>query len=164
MNLNDDVVYRCLRRVPLHQLHPGRSRGLVCHHDRLHRPPPDVWDVVIFRIPLQMSANRPAKIDRPMTSGYGVDGIDSACRQSTVRNKHLLRTAMGQPSQWRSAARHPWLEKISTERDVYSRFRPGVAMRSRLCAKRRHHIWGEPDVLGERIESRFAIGRHLFRL
>ena len=25
MNLNDDVVYRCLRLGPLHQRHPGRS-------------------------------------------------------------------------------------------------------------------------------------------
>src|SRR3546814_329072 len=37
MNLNDDVVYRCLRLGPLHQRHPGRSRSLVRHHDRLHR-------------------------------------------------------------------------------------------------------------------------------
>src|SRR5262245_25957791 len=42
MNLNDNVVYRCLRLGSLHQLHPGRSRGLVRHHDRLHRPPPCV--------------------------------------------------------------------------------------------------------------------------
>ena len=42
MNLNDDVVDRCLRLGPLHQRHPGRSRSLVRHHDRLHRPPPCV--------------------------------------------------------------------------------------------------------------------------
>src|SRR5215467_5699961 len=42
MNLNDDVVYRCLRLGPLHQLHPGRSRSLLRHHDRLHRSPPRV--------------------------------------------------------------------------------------------------------------------------
>jgi hypothetical protein len=42
MNLNNDVVYRCLRLGPLHQLHPGRSRSLISHHDRLHRPPPCV--------------------------------------------------------------------------------------------------------------------------
>src|SRR5438552_3545804 len=48
MNLNDDVVYRCLRLGPLHQLHPGRSRSLIRHHYRLHRPPPRVWYVVIF--------------------------------------------------------------------------------------------------------------------
>src|SRR5262249_24262832 len=36
MNLNDDVVYRCLRLGPLHQLPPGRSRSLVRHHARLH--------------------------------------------------------------------------------------------------------------------------------
>jgi len=28
MNLNDDVVYRCLRLGPLHRDHPGRSRSL----------------------------------------------------------------------------------------------------------------------------------------
>ncbi len=36
MNLNDDVVYRRLRLGPLHQLHPGLSRGLVRYNDRLH--------------------------------------------------------------------------------------------------------------------------------
>jgi len=36
MNLNDDVVYRCLRLGPLHQRHPGRSRGLIRHHNRPH--------------------------------------------------------------------------------------------------------------------------------
>jgi hypothetical protein len=36
MNLNDDVVYRCLRLGALHQRHPGRSRSLFRHHDRLH--------------------------------------------------------------------------------------------------------------------------------
>jgi hypothetical protein len=40
MNLNNDIVYRRLRLGPLHQLHPGRSCGLVRHNDRLHRPPP----------------------------------------------------------------------------------------------------------------------------
>jgi hypothetical protein len=40
MNLNDDIVYRCLRLGPLHQRHPRGSRSLVRHHDRLHRPPP----------------------------------------------------------------------------------------------------------------------------
>src|SRR6185312_15807921 len=43
MNLNDDVVYRCLRLGPLHQLHSGRSRSLLRHRYRLHRPPPCVW-------------------------------------------------------------------------------------------------------------------------
>src|SRR5215217_4214744 len=36
MNLNDDIVYRCLRLGPLRQLHPGSSRILVRHHNRLH--------------------------------------------------------------------------------------------------------------------------------
>jgi hypothetical protein len=33
MNLNDDVVDRCLRLGPLHQLHPGRSRRQVRYHN-----------------------------------------------------------------------------------------------------------------------------------
>jgi hypothetical protein len=77
MNLNDDVVYRCLRLGPLRQLHPGRSRSLVRYHDRLHHLPPGVWDFVIFRIPLQMRENRTAKIDGPMTFGYRIDATDS---------------------------------------------------------------------------------------
>src|SRR5215472_10626158 len=57
MNLNNDIAVvrareagerRPLRLGPLHQLHPGRSRSLVRHHYRLHRPPPCVWYVVIF--------------------------------------------------------------------------------------------------------------------
>src|SRR5246500_1970018 len=36
MNLNDDVVYRCRRLGPPHQLYPGRARGLIRHHNRLH--------------------------------------------------------------------------------------------------------------------------------
>src|SRR5215469_3350926 len=36
MNLNDDIVYRCPWLGPLHQLHAGRSRGLIRHHYRLH--------------------------------------------------------------------------------------------------------------------------------
>jgi hypothetical protein len=57
-----------------------------------------VWDFVIFRIPLQMSENGAAKIDDPMTFGYGIDATDSACKKSTVRNKHLLLTPKGRPS------------------------------------------------------------------
>jgi hypothetical protein len=36
MDLNDDVVQGRGRLGPLRQRHPGRSRGLVRHHDRLH--------------------------------------------------------------------------------------------------------------------------------
>src|SRR5437899_8788385 len=51
MNLNNDIAVvrareagerRPLRLGPLHQLHPGRSRSLVRHHDRLHRSTPRV--------------------------------------------------------------------------------------------------------------------------
>src|SRR5260370_35419156 len=42
MHRTDDVVYRCLRLGPLHELHPGRSGSLIRYHDRLHRPPPCV--------------------------------------------------------------------------------------------------------------------------
>jgi hypothetical protein len=40
MNLNNDVVYRRFRLGPLHQRHPGRSRSLIRHHNRLHQAPP----------------------------------------------------------------------------------------------------------------------------
>src|SRR5436305_14800527 len=36
--------------------------------------------LVIFTIPLQMSENRTAKIDGPMTFGDGIDATDSACK------------------------------------------------------------------------------------
>jgi hypothetical protein len=39
-----------------------------------------VWDVVIFRILLQMSKNRTAKIDGLMTFGDGIDATDTACK------------------------------------------------------------------------------------
>src|SRR5262247_2971713 len=44
MNPNDDVVYRCWRLGPLHQLHPGRSRSLVRHNDCLHGKRRSDWD------------------------------------------------------------------------------------------------------------------------
>jgi hypothetical protein len=45
-----------------------------------------VWDVVIFQIPLKMSENTTAKIDGPITFGYGTDATEPACKKSTVRN------------------------------------------------------------------------------
>jgi hypothetical protein len=78
MNLNDDVVDRCLRLGPFHEPHPGGSRSLVRYDDCLHRPPPCVWYVVIFRIPLRTSKDTTAKLDGPMTCGYGIDAIDAA--------------------------------------------------------------------------------------
>jgi hypothetical protein len=46
VHLNDDVVDRCPRRGAFLQLHAGRSRGLVGHHDRLHDPTPCVRNTV----------------------------------------------------------------------------------------------------------------------
>jgi hypothetical protein len=40
MNLNDNIVYRCLRLGPLRQRHPSRSRSLVRHHDSFHLDTP----------------------------------------------------------------------------------------------------------------------------
>ena len=37
MNLNDDVVYGCLRLGPLRQLHPSRPRSLIHYHNCFHR-------------------------------------------------------------------------------------------------------------------------------
>jgi hypothetical protein len=54
-----------------------------------------VWDVVIFRIPLQMNTNRTAKIADPMIFGYGIDATLGVQR---LRNKHLLLTPKRQPA------------------------------------------------------------------
>src|SRR6516225_6428222 len=68
MNLDNDIAVirareagerRPLRLAPLHQLHPGRSRSLVRHHDRLHRPPPCVVKLG-QRVPLS-NLSRPPK-------------------------------------------------------------------------------------------------------
>jgi hypothetical protein len=119
MNLNEDVVYGCLRLGLLHELHPGRSRGLVRHHDCLHHLPPDVWDVAIFRIPLQMSENRTAKIDGPMTFCYGIDATGSACKnQRCGTNICFSRQRAGRHNDDRPLGT-VGLEKISTKGDSF---------------------------------------------
>jgi hypothetical protein len=45
-----------------------------------------VWYVVIFRIPLQTSKNTAAKLDGPMTCGYGIDAIDAARENQSASN------------------------------------------------------------------------------
>src|SRR4051794_8193598 len=75
MNLNDDVVYRCLRLGPLHQRHPGRSGSLVRHHDRLHHPPPcPIVVTVCLNISRRSStcvrSQRPLTIPRPDARPY----------------------------------------------------------------------------------------------
>jgi hypothetical protein len=46
-----------------------------------------------FRILLQMSENRMAITDGPMTFGYAIDAIDSACKNQRYENKHLPKGA-----------------------------------------------------------------------
>src|SRR5947208_10593688 len=57
MNPNNDIAVvrateagdrRPLRLWPLHQLRPGRSRSLIRHHNRLHRPPPCVVWILLY--------------------------------------------------------------------------------------------------------------------
>jgi hypothetical protein len=43
-----------------------------------------VWYVVIFRILLQTSKNTTAKLDGPMTCGYGIDAIDAAAATALI--------------------------------------------------------------------------------
>jgi hypothetical protein len=55
-----------------------------------------VWDAVTFRILLQMSENRTAKIDGPMTFGYGIDATGSARKNQRCRtNICFLRQRAG---------------------------------------------------------------------
>ena len=48
MNLNDDVVDRWSRLGPLHQPHPGRSRTLFRHNNRLHHSTPATTTVSLY--------------------------------------------------------------------------------------------------------------------
>jgi hypothetical protein len=56
-----------------------------------------------FRIPLQMSENRTAKIDDPMSFGYGIDATGSACKnQQCGTNICFLRQRAGRHNDDRS--------------------------------------------------------------
>src|SRR4051794_6738639 len=75
MNLNNDVVYRCLRIGPLHQLRSSRSRRLVRHHDRLHRPPPCVVKLG-QRVPLSNLCRPPKCRSALSTTAAPVAGLE----------------------------------------------------------------------------------------
>jgi hypothetical protein len=47
-----------------------------------------VWYVVIFRIALRTSKNTTAKLDGPMTFGYGIDAMDAA-RENQGRGTNI---------------------------------------------------------------------------
>jgi hypothetical protein len=46
-----------------------------------------VWYVVIVRIPLQKRESTTAKLDDPITCGYGIDAIEAARENQSV-SKH----------------------------------------------------------------------------
>jgi hypothetical protein len=82
-----------------------------------------VWYVVIFRIPLQKSENRTAKLDGPMTFGYGIDATDSARKnQRCGTNICFSRRKAGRHNDDRPPVTLG-LEKISTEGDSIRGFK-----------------------------------------
>src|SRR5436305_12767033 len=108
MNLNNDVVYRCLRLGPLHQLHPGRSRSLIRHHDRLHRPPPCAVKLD-QRAPLSTLSRPPKCRSTLSTRAAPVAGLQmSLARTRTVPEVPLISAAAGWSCAWS-------LPPISTE-------------------------------------------------
>src|SRR5215471_6508211 len=93
MNLNNDIAVvrareagerRPLRLGPLHQLHPGRSRSPVRHHDRLHRPPPCVVKLG-QRVPLSNLSRAPKCRSALSTIAAPVAGLEmSPARTRTL--------------------------------------------------------------------------------
>src|SRR5438477_6804832 len=93
MNLNNDIAVvrarevgerRPLRLGPLHQLHPGRSRSLIRHHNRLHRSPPCV-EFSYLRVgypPEYLAASR---------KGVGPDQWDAFEAQVRAMDKQMAR-------------------------------------------------------------------------
>jgi hypothetical protein len=76
MNPNDDVVYRRRRLGPLHQRHPGRSRSLVRHHNRLHPAPPDFEN-------LDSIAARPTWAQR-IVEQHRAQNFDGGCQLGSL--------------------------------------------------------------------------------
>ncbi len=103
MNLNDDVVYRCRRLGPLRQLHPGSSRSLVRHHDRLHPElsPQSFWrrDTLVRARKRAIGAS--AGADRGARSSPSADRRDSWATR-TRANPPQWRAWTSEPPQYRS--------------------------------------------------------------
>src|SRR5499427_1571287 len=117
MNLNNDIAVirareagerRPLRLGPLHQLHPGRSRSLIRHHDRLHRSPPCVVKLG-QRVPLS-NLSRPPKCRSALsTIAAPVAGLEmSSARTRTLPELPPISAA----ADWSCASSVP---PISTE-------------------------------------------------
>jgi hypothetical protein len=68
-----------------------------------------VWDVVVFRLPLQMNQNRKAKIADPMTFGYRIDATLGMKIQ--VAKLNICSHAKGSADSIAIGRRHPWLGK-----------------------------------------------------
>src|SRR5262245_32548189 len=109
MNLNDDVVYRCLRLGPLYQLHPGRSRSLVRHNDCLHDISPRsavivVISVLIFGGVNQMQAqpNRHQRKERRIGSRQ--------IRMPSVAKVELGMALVGAGKRTEQSPERPWMQ------------------------------------------------------
>jgi hypothetical protein len=77
MNPNDDVVYCSLRLGTFDKLHTSRSSRLICYDDGFHHLPPGA-EMSSFANFFAGERNKTAKIDGPMTFGYGNNATDPA--------------------------------------------------------------------------------------
>ena len=128
MNLNNDVVYRCRRLGPLHQRHPGRSRSLIRHHNRLHQAPPRIQSSPLHHeacpafasvvsvprrasIPCFVVSLQPVAVTRQPLAGPGLSGggqlIDTCLRATTSSTR---RTSSPDPSLTMTS---PWVGTTS---------------------------------------------------
>ena len=153
MNLNDDVVYRCRRLGPLGQLHPGRSRSLIRHHDRLHCPPPRVEFLACT------AADFEATEDRPYFRGLGsssVIRVDVGIGDDAILADYVARLHGQDPA-------HVIVE-ISTEPLVHRLTIAGHPADAKCYRNVAALVVekGEADMVGE-LKSVPAIGRRLMR-
>src|SRR5262249_44050213 len=97
------------------------------------------WDVVIFRIPLQMSANRTPNTDGPMAFGYGVDATDSACKDQRCETD----IGRSSPLAWKKSPRR----ETTKSPDAFPSIFPGciwaLTLRSHHATPRRRSM--RPD-------------------
>src|SRR5262249_26142000 len=94
---------RPLRLGPLYQLHPGRSRSLVRHHDRLHgncllghlslwwkccRDGKPVRHLILTRLDASAAQSMSASLRKRLKSRSAVN--DVTCQKRTLRRPHSI--------------------------------------------------------------------------
>src|SRR5215467_589476 len=100
----------------------------------------------------------------PSTRRAKTNGAEQTSASHAKGPAAIIMIDLSSPLAWKRSPRRETLFDfaIRSSGDAYD-FAPRVE-RDRALREDRHHIWGEPDILGDSIEGQFRIGRHLFRL